>query len=472
VAGARPARVVVAGGGPAGAVTALVLARRGVPVTVVESRASPEAKVGETLPPSVAPLLAHLGLEAGFEGGDGHLRSHGNRAVWGSAEPYDAPFLANPHGAGWHVDRRRFAADLARAAIAAGADWRWGCELVRAVRNGAGWRVELRRRAGRSGEGGQAGAWTWTGRGSEETRLAPSGAGAGRLGAGEPETLEAAFVADATGRASRLARRLGARRVRYDRLVGVATLLPPHPASEDTYTLVEAVEGGWWYSALLADGRLAVALLTDGDLLDRRLRAGDPEAWRRHLGETSETRARVEAHGAAAPATRPGSDQHHPEGGLGTTGPSRGAEAATSEAARPPWRSVPTQPAARDASTLRVQPAETSRLDRIAGPGWLAVGDAAAAYDPLSSQGIGSAMGSGLYAGHAVADHLAGRPEAIPAYVHLLQEAYGTCLDLQRRHYRRERRWAEAPFWRRRHAPGYALEPFSPSRSAPAAGYA
>jgi flavin-dependent dehydrogenase len=422
--------VVIAGGGPAGAVTALVLARRGVPVTVVEARPGPEAKVGETLPPSVAPLLAHLGLEASFEGGDGHLRSHGNRAVWGAAEPYDAPFLANPHGAGWHVDRRRFEADLARAAIAAGADWRWGCELVRAVRNGEGWRVELRRRAGRSGEGGQAGAWTWTGRGSEETRLAPSGAGAGRLGAGEPETLEAAFVADATGRASRLARRLGARRVRYDRLVGVATLLPPHPASEDTYTLVEAVEGGWWYTALLADGRLAVALLTDGDLLDRRLRAGDPEAWRRHLGETSETRARVEGHGTAAPAARP------------------------------------------PGTPFRVQPAETSRLDRIAGPGWLAVGDAAAAYDPLSSQGIGSAMGSGLYAGHAVADHLAGRPEALPAYLHLLQGAYGACLDLQRRHYRRERRWAGAPFWRRRHAPGYALEPFSPSRSAPAAGYA
>ena len=60
----------------------------------------------------------------------------------------------------------------------------------------------------------------------------------------------------------------------------------------------------------------------------------------------------------------------------------------------------------------RVLPAETSRLDRIAGPGWLALGDAAAAYDPLSSYGIGSAMGSGFYAGQAIADSLAGRDPA------------------------------------------------------------
>ncbi|HEX2252068.1 MAG TPA: FAD-dependent monooxygenase, partial [Thermoanaerobaculia bacterium] len=262
-------RVVIAGGGPAGAVAALVLARRGVPVTVLERRAAPGAKVGETLPPTVAPLLAHLGLDR-LLAADGHLRSHGNRAVWGSAEPYDAPFLANPHGAGWHVDRRRFEARLAAAAVAAGAEWRWSCEVVRCAPDGEGWRLEVRSAGG------------------EERAVV--------------ETLAARYLADATGRAARLARRLGARRlgarrVRHDRLVGVAALLGPTEALRDTYTLVESTPDGWWYSALLADGRLAVAWMTDGDLLHRELRAGDPEPWWRLLRRTTATRERVEAHG-------------------------------------------------------------------------------------------------------------------------------------------------------------------------------
>lgn len=107
--------------------------------------------------------------------------------------------------------------------------------------------------------------------------------------------------------------------------------------------------------------------------------------------------------------------------------------------------------------SLRVLPAESSRLDVIAGDGWLALGDAAAAYDPLSSYGIASAMGSGFYGGHAIADILEGREDARFAYLEVMQRACGTCLDLQREHYARERRWPDAPFWRRRQVPEYGL---------------
>jgi flavin-dependent dehydrogenase len=217
------------------------------------------------------------------------------------------------------------------------------------------------------------------------------------------ELLEADFVADATGRRAHVARRLGARRLRYDRLVGAAALLRSPTPDADTYTLVEAVPEGWWYSALLGDGRLAVAFMTDGDLLE-------PNAWHQKLARTEVTRARVEDHGYVLE------------------------------------------------EAPRVLPAETSRLDAIAGDGWLAVGDAAAAYDPLSSHGIGSAMGSGFYAGHAIADLLAGHPEAGPAYLEVLQSSYGGYLDLQREHYAAERRWPDAPFWRRRQEEAYGFE--------------
>lgn len=360
--------VVVVGGGPAGAVAALVLARRGVSVTVLESRAAPERKVGECLPPNLSPLLRHLGLEDLLLR-DGHLRSLGNRFVWGSPRTGERPFLAGTQGDGWHVNRLVFESRLAERARDAGAEWSWGRRFARCERSGTGWRLEME----------------------------------------DGETLAAGFVADATGRTARLARRLGARRVRYDRLVGVTTLLESLTPDADTYTLVEAVPEGWWYSALLSDGRLAVAFMTDGDLLDPELREGD--GLLRALKRTEATRARVESHRYTLE--------------------------------EPP----------------RVLPAETSRLDTIAGDGWLALGDAAAAYDPLSSHGIGSAMGSGFYAGNAIADLLAGKPEAGAAYLDVMQRSYGACLDLQRRHYAQERRWPGAPFWSRRQDGSYCLEP-------------
>jgi hypothetical protein len=73
-------------------------------------------------------------------------------------------------------------------------------------------------------------------------------------------------------------------------------------------------------------------------------------------------------------------------------------------------------------------------------------------------------MGSGYYAGQAIADLLAGREEARAAYLHILQKAYGACLDLQRDHYALERRWPDAPFWRRRQTESYGLAPLASAR--------
>jgi flavin-dependent dehydrogenase len=216
--------------------------------------------------------------------------------------------------------------------------------------------------------------------------------------------VEARVAVDAGGRAAPLARLAGARRVVLDRLVAVSAFLPRDARSPfDRFTLVEAVEGGWWYSAPLPDGRRVVSFFTDSDLAPR---TREVAAFRRRLGR------------APATAARCGVDVRGPE-----------LEAAPC-----------------------VVSANTSRLTAVAGEGWLAVGDAAAAFDPLSSLGIETALSSAAQAAVAVSRHLDGDAGALPAYPSLVRETWRRYLYERARVYEQETRWPQAPFWKRRRA--------------------
>jgi flavin-dependent dehydrogenase len=95
----------------------------------------------------------------------------------------------------------------------------------------------------------------------------------------------------------------------------------------------------------------------------------------------------------------------------------------------------------------QVTDASTTWLDRISGPGWVATGDAAAAFDPLSSQGIVTALLMGRAAGLAAAGEL-DPAEYEEEYASLFLEH----LALRDAYYALETRWPDSPFWSRRGA--------------------
>ncbi len=219
---------------------------------------------------------------------------------------------------------------------------------------------------------------------------------------GSGDRVRCRWLIDATGRSATLARKLGATRLRTDALVAVhARLAPGEPgADEEGSTLVEAVADGWWYTVLLPSMERLVVFLGDGDLLDRRTLLS---------AEGFLTRLRQTRHVAARAALHP----------AGATVP-HGANAGS------------------------------SRLDRMAGEGWLAVGDAALAFDPLSSKGISNALYTGQCAARSILATEAGDAQAGARFQQHLADIFAAYQTQLRAHYALERRWPGSPFWQRR----------------------
>ncbi|WP_046756813.1 NAD(P)/FAD-dependent oxidoreductase [Kordia jejudonensis] len=100
--------------------------------------------------------------------------------------------------------------------------------------------------------------------------------------------------------------------------------------------------------------------------------------------------------------------------------------------------------------TVKIMPAGTSCLQIPYGKNWLAVGDAAYSFDPISSYGITSALASGFYGGHAVADYLNGKDEALNVYRYVVENAFQAYLHKLIAHYELEKRWEESYYWTHR----------------------
>src|SRR5262249_48958997 len=156
----------------------------GYAATVVERSRYEDFRVGETLAPAVQSPLVALGLWERFLV-DAHAPSFGIRSAWGRPALDDNDHLFNPYGLGWHVNRARFDALLARAAEEAGVGVHRGTRLRRCER-------------------GPRGGWVVD---------ADDGTSAHRL--------FGKVLVDATGRRTSVAPTRAVRRVRYDRLVGV-----------------------------------------------------------------------------------------------------------------------------------------------------------------------------------------------------------------------------------------------------------
>jgi len=225
--------------------------------------------------------------------------------------------------------------------------------------------------------------------------------------------LRTRYLADATGRQASVARSIGIAAQRTDKLCAVVQLYRSESSSnEPDYTLLEATENGWWYSNLLPDGQhRIVAFYSDRDLAVTR-EASTPSGFDALLNHTRHIKTALQ-----------------------------------------PMSFV-------KCGTLRGTAACSQRLDSFVANGFVAIGDAAQAYDPLSSQGITKALESGVKAGQLVGYALESAPslDNAPEIAKRYMERYATAQErLWQRYqqhyqyfYQMQSRWPKAEFWQRR----------------------
>ncbi len=97
--------------------------------------------------------------------------------------------------------------------------------------------------------------------------------------------------------------------------------------------------------------------------------------------------------------------------------------------------------------------ANSSRAASISGPNWLALGDAAMAFDPLSSHGITNAIYTASEAAQTLDLHLNyNQPVALRAYGAALSAIFDQYITNKNRLYAQESRWPESIFWRKRNS--------------------
>jgi 2-polyprenyl-6-methoxyphenol hydroxylase-like FAD-dependent oxidoreductase len=209
--------VVIVGAGPAGAATAITLARFGQRVLLVEERVSTRVKLGESLPPTSIGLVKHfLGDPEGPEQNlPGLFRTAGNVSLWATEEADIADFFFTPSGFGLCVERLAFDEALRSKAVAAGAT------LLKGVRFQSCARIA-------------DGSLNWQLRLTSETRT---------------QQYRARYIVDCSGRRAVVARTLGVQTVRHDdRLFAYAQWFSRVGEDDDRYTRIEAAPHGWWYS--------------------------------------------------------------------------------------------------------------------------------------------------------------------------------------------------------------------------------
>lgn len=360
--------VVIAGAGPAGCASAIVLANAGLKVALIDE--APEGfKVGESLPSAAIRLLRRLGINHLSDLLDNTKFSlcTANVSAWGSNNWTYTDALQNPEGGGWHLVRESFDESLRQKALMAGA----------VLYDGKAGKIKTNL--------------------SEEFRYCtyfkkrkPS----------LPEFLESDWLIDATGRPSVILKQFGIEKTYYHDQLAAVCWLKPQTDGKDHTTRIKSVKNGWLYSALLPDQNRVLAFYGLSQDVAEMIRK--PESFFETVNATDILGYPINIDNLAV--------------------------------------------------ALQATKAGLSKVSRAIGDHWLAIGDAALALDPLSSQGMFFSLYSGIRGAETILQimEMSATSENIAfQYQQKVDQVFEANQKSRKYYYTSELRYTDHPFWSR-----------------------
>ncbi|WP_299218798.1 tryptophan 7-halogenase [uncultured Aquimarina sp.] len=219
-------------------------------------------------------------------------------------------------------------------------------------------------------------------------------------------SINSSFAIDATGKKAAFSSLQKSTKIKKDQMVGVYRFYVSKDQHNDTTgigngTCVETDQNGWWYSATLPNKTIVVGYMTDADIANQ-LQLRKKEAFDNLLSRTKHTNNRIKN---------------------------------TTHISQP-----------------QVTAAHTQYLSTVTGDSWLAVGDAASSYDPISSLGIFKSLTMSQFAAYATLDDLKGDRSGLQKYQQIITQDYKGYLKKRQEYYAQEDRYTTSLFWKRRHA--------------------
>ena len=206
------------------------------------------------------------------------------------------------------------------------------------------------------------------------------------------------FVVDASGSRSLFAKQQGSTQIEGEPLICLTRRFKINDAVKiSSLTRIEAVENGWWYGAKLPNNEMLIAFYTDQETV-KQTKMHQTEHWMNALSATVSIKDGVQ-------------------------------EVMTFD------------------KNIKGFPARSFCLDNIIGENWLAIGDAASVYDPITSRGIYKSLTDGNYAAEYISKILNNTSHSLTDFENYITQNYSSYLKERTQYYTSEQRWKSSLFW-------------------------